>query len=317
MRRNDATLVVDVPQYRRILPHLMKRRCDSLVFQTVEIDLTKAIQFVKQQNKLNPGAHQLRVFEVFIAAVMRTIVLRPEVNRFIARYRYWQRNELSLTFVIKEDYTDEAPEHSTPITMQPEMTLFEMADIIDKTIEEARKPSNENFTDEAIGFFLRFPNWIVRAVVNFAHFLDKIGKAPQALREADGLHTSVFIANLGSIGLAGGSPHHHLYEWGTTSMFVTMGTLRRNRIRTGEKTTYIDTMEVGFTVDERVTDGFYFMNTIRTFQELLNNPERLLERPTLPPPPKTKKQFNLEQKAKKKERKIAQKQAKKQARISA
>ncbi len=313
MRRNDATLVADVPQYRRIIPHIMKRRCDSLVYQTVEIDLTKTVQFVRQQNHLHPKDHQYRVFEVFIAAVMRTIALRPEVNRFVARYQYWQRNELSLNFVIKEDYTDEAPEHSTPITMQPDMTLPEMAQIINKTIEETRKPSNENFTDEAIGFFLRFPLWVVRMVINTAKILDHFGKAPKALREADGLHTSVFIANLGSIGLAGGSPHHHLYEWGTTSMFVTMGTLQRNRIRNGEKTSFTDTMEVGFTVDERVTDGFYFTNTIRMFQDFLNNPERLLERPTLPPPPKTKKQWKLEQKEKKRAEKTARKLAQKSA----
>lgn len=313
MRRNDATLVADVPQYRRIIPHIMKRRCDSLVYQTVEIDLTKTVQFVRQQNHLHPKDHQYRVFEVFIAAVMRTIALRPEVNRFVARYQYWQRNELSLNFVIKEDYTDEAPEHSTPITMQPDMTLPEMAQIINKTIEEARKPSNENFTDEAIGFFLRFPLWVVRMVINTAKILDHFGRAPKALREADGLHTSVFIANLGSIGLAGGSPHHHLYEWGTTSMFVTMGTLQRNRIRNGEKTSFTDTMEVGFTVDERVTDGFYFTNTIRMFQDFLNNPERLLERPTLPPPPKTKKQWKLEQKEKKRAEKTARKLAQKSA----
>ncbi|MDY4611281.1 MAG: 2-oxo acid dehydrogenase subunit E2 [Sphaerochaetaceae bacterium] len=313
MRRNDATLVVDVPQYRRIIPHIMKRRCDALVYQTVEIDLTKTVQFVRQQNRLHPQDHPYRVFEVFIAAIMRTIALRPEVNRFVARYQYWQRNELSLNFVIKEDYTDEAPEHSTPIVMKPDMTLPEMALIINKTIEEARKPANENFTDEAIGFFLHFPLWIVRMVVNLARFLDHMGKAPTALRDADGLHTSVFISNLGSIGLAGGSPHHHLYEWGTTSMFVTMGTLRRNRLRNGEKTTFTDTMEVGFTVDERVTDGFYFTNTIRTFQDLLNNPEKLLERPTLPPPPKTKKQWKLEQKEKKQADRAAKKLAKKSA----
>ncbi|MFA6688228.1 MAG: 2-oxoacid:acceptor oxidoreductase [Sphaerochaetaceae bacterium] len=313
MRRNDATLVVDVPQYRRIFPHIMKKRCDSLVYQTVEIDLTKTVQFVKQQNRLHPDEHQYRVFEIFVAAVMRTIALRPEVNRFVARYNYWQRKEHSLTFVIKEDYTDEAPEHSSPIIMDPNMTLPEMAAIIDRTIREARQPSIENFTDEAIGFFLRFPLCIVRAVINLARILDYFGKAPKALREADGLHTSVFVANLGSIGLAGGSPHHHLYEWGTTSMFVTMGTLRRTRTRLGDKTTFKDTMEVGFTVDERVTDGFYFMNTIRLFQELLNNPERLLERPVLPPPPKTKKEYKLERKAQKRARRIERKQAKKSA----
>ena len=50
-------------------------------------------------------------------------------------------------------------------------------------------------------------------------------------------------------------------------------------------------MEVGFTVDERITDGFYFTQSIKLLQHLLNNPEELLERPTLPPPPLTKAEY--------------------------
>ncbi len=288
-RRNDAVRVYEVPSYKQIFPFIMPKRCDSLVFQTMVLDLTNAVAFIKK-NKRSDGANY-RVFELFIAALMRTITLRPELNRFIANYQYWQRKELSVNFVVKEDYTDDAPEHSMPLYFSEDMTLEEISKIINDAIIAQRQPANENFTDKAILFFIKFPKFFIRMVVGFAGLLDRYGKAPKALRDADGLHTTIFISNMGSIGLRGGSPHHHLYEWGTTSLFATMGILRRVHMVVEGTKTHRDTMEVGFTVDERITDGFYFTKSIKLLQDLLDDPVQLTIKPILPPPPLTKKEY--------------------------
>lgn len=282
-KRNDAVRVKDVPAYKQIFPFIMPKRSESLVYQNMVLDLTETVQFVKQY-KASDG-RSYRIFEVFLAAILRTIALRPELNRFVANYRYWQRNELSLNFVVKESYSDEAPEHSMPLTFRADMTLDEIAPIINNAIIKQREIASTNFTDKAILFFLKFPRPIIRLLVSAARRLDIHGKAPKALQEADGLHTSLFVSNMGSIGLGGGSPHHHLYEWGTTSIFVTMGVLKRVRHTENGRIVSRDTMEVGFTVDERVTDGFYFTKSIKLLQDLLSNPSQLLQRPALPPPP--------------------------------
>ena len=302
-KRNDAVRVYDILPYKQIFPFIMKKRSEALVFQSMIIDLTKTVEFIKT-NKA-PDGRSYRVFEVFIAAVLRTIALRPELNRFLANNKYWQRNELSVNFVVKEDYTDDAPEHSMPLYFKEDMILPEIADIINNAIIEQRNPSNDSSTDALIRFFLRFPQWFIKAFVIFASNLDKHGRAPRALREADGLHTTIFISNMGSIGLGGGSPHHHLYEWGTTSLFATMGIMRRTRKKVGDKTIITDSMEVGFTVDERITDGFYFTKSIKIMQELLNDPATLMERPVLPPRPLTKKEFSKKLKEQKLQAKSA------------
>ena len=36
-----------------------------------------------------------------------------------------------------------------------------------------------------------------------------------------------------------------------------------------------DSVDLGFTVDERIADGYYFSETIRLFKNLLENPELL------------------------------------------
>ncbi|MDY0287546.1 MAG: 2-oxo acid dehydrogenase subunit E2 [Sphaerochaeta sp.] len=294
-RRNDAVRVYEVPTYKQMFPYIMPKRCDSLVYQNMVLDMTNAVAFIKANKR--PDGSSYRIFELFIAAIMRTITLRPELNRFVANYQYWQRDDLSANFFVKEDYTDDAPEHSMPVYFSQEMTLDEMSAIINDAIIAQREPSNETVTDRAILFFLKFPKVFIRMIASFIRMLDRHGKAPKALSDADGLHTTIFISNMGSIGLGGGSPHHHLFEWGTTSLFITMGMLKRVRKTVGDVKTHTDTMEVGFTVDERITDGFYFTKSIKLFQDLLNDPALLMARPMLPPPPLTKKEYKKKMRA--------------------
>ena len=104
--RNDATYVADLIPYKRIFPYVMPRRSASYVFHKFTIDMTEGVKFVKQMNRDQPGGHQYRVFEFFLAALLRTVVMRPQLNRFMMNYETWQRKELSLNFVVKADYTD-------------------------------------------------------------------------------------------------------------------------------------------------------------------------------------------------------------------
>jgi len=312
-RRNDATYVGDLLPFKRIFPYIMPKRADSVVYHQFTVDLTQGIRFIKELNRNEPGDHQYRVFELFLAALLRTIAMRPHLNRFLMDYRCWQRNELSLNFVVKEEYSDEAPEHTAILYFEPDMTFVEIASIINRTIENSRNGGVGNRTDAAIEFFLKFPKGLLRLIVSIIRYLDRKGIAPKALRDADGLHASAFVANLGSINLMG-SPHHHLYEWGTTSLFLTMGALRRKRItdEQGERS-FIDTMEIGVTIDERISDGFYFIKSINVLQDYLHHPEKLMERPELPAANPTVKELKLRRKEIRKARRRKKKELRKSA----
>ncbi|MCH3908451.1 MAG: 2-oxo acid dehydrogenase subunit E2 [Sphaerochaeta sp.] len=300
MGRNDAKRVWDIPTLIQIYPFMMKRRCDSMVFQTVTIDVTNILTFIKDHT--SSQGKKYRMFEVVLGAMVRLMAERPELNRFIAGKRYWQRNEISVNFVVKENLADDAPEHSTPLYFTPEMSFDEVACKIEDTIIAGQTPHSEGYTDRAIGFFLHFPTWFISMVVGIAGWMDRHGIAPKALRDADGLHTSAFVSNMGSIGLDGTSPHHHLYEWGTTSIFMTMGMMKRTKLPDG---TWRASMEFGFTVDERITDGWYFTQSLRVFEKYLQEPELLLQPAKLPPPLLSKKQYQAKLRAERKQAKAA------------
>lgn len=304
MKRSDSVQVYDIPAYNKIFPFMMKRRCDSLVYFPTKIDVTDTVEFIHEYNRKHPEV-KMKLFYVFCAAMLRTIALRPELNRFIASKRYWQRKELSMNFVVKQNFTDEAPETSTPLYFSPDMTLDEYAKIMDDYINKSRDADSSNDTEDLINLLLHTPYWVVGLIVRLMGLLERIGICPQWLRDADGLHTSLFISNLGSIGLAGLPAIHHLYEWGTTSIFLTMGGLEREKIldANGKKIETRSYISMGATVDERITSGFYYVKSSEIFLDLLQHPEKLMERPVLPPEPMTKKQYRAYLRQMKKQRK--------------
>jgi chloramphenicol O-acetyltransferase len=280
-RRNDSTYVYNVQTLKKLFPFLMPRKCDSLVYIDLDLDLTKTLEFI--QNNISASLdRKYRVFEILISALVRLIVLRPELNRFIMNKRLWQRNEISLNFIVKEEYKDEAPEHSIILRFDPNSTLEEIAIKVNEKIDEARDDSsinNNNGADRLVSIFSAFPPIILTAIVSFIKFLDTKGLAPKSIIDEDGLHCTAYLSNLGSIGLKNSSVHHHLYQWGTTSLFITIGSLSRKRIKKNNSIERCDTINLGITLDERIADGYYFIKSLRVLQDLLNNPEQLLIEP--------------------------------------
>ena len=74
-------------------------------------------------------------------------------------------------------------------------------------------------------------------------------------------------SNLGSIKT--NSVYHHLNEYGTNSVVITIGTIREEK---GKKI-----VDITATLDERIADGFYFAKSIQLAEYIAKNPELLLE----------------------------------------
>jgi hypothetical protein len=109
----------------------------------------------------------------------------------------------------------------------------------------------------------------VRLLLGVAHAADAAGLLPRAMIDADPLFTSVFVANLGSVGLEAG--YHHLWEHGTCPVFCVVGRIKPG---TGEKAGR-RVMTLKWTFDERIEDGFNAARSLDLVRERLENPEKL------------------------------------------
>ncbi|MFP6640525.1 MAG: hypothetical protein VCC04_09795, partial [Myxococcota bacterium] len=86
--------------------------------------------------------------------------------------------------------------------------------------------------------------------------------------ENDPMFSSVFVANLGSVGLDAG--YHHLWEYGTCSIFSVLGQVHARA--DGQQI-----MRVKYSYDERIQDGLYAAITLQGITDRLQDPVRLLE----------------------------------------
>jgi len=108
--------------------------------------------------------------------------------------------------------------------------------------------------------------------------LDRLNLLPNKMLANDPMHASMFVANLGSIGLS--NTFHHLYEYGTVSIFAAIGTRRKTVFISRNGTREVrDDLQVRWTLDERIADGHYAAYTARLVQSIMEDPERYLGKP--------------------------------------
>ena len=156
-----------------------------------------------------------------------------------------------------------------------------MQDIVRKTREEKennQQPGQQNSSDLISKILGMLPDLSMRFVVFLLLWLDKVGLLPKFIEKASPWHCSVFLTNIGSIGVE--SIYHHLYEFGTCSMFVAMGKKsRRHSFNKHGELAASKSILLKFVMDERICDGFYYASSMRMLSKIMNNPASLLTPP--------------------------------------
>lgn len=274
--RRDGVLLRNLDAMHFIMPIIMPNRCDNEAFVSERINLTNLSRYLEKKNSENPE-YKYNLFQAIVTAILKTVTLRPKMNRFIANNNLYQRNEISASFVIKKQFTDSSEEGLAFIHAKETDTIDDIHNEIYRQVTYCRTGDNKDATTEVMEIFNKLPRGLSKMIVKFFCFLERRGKIPASFVETDPYYSSVILTNLGSIKLHSG--YHHLTNWGTTSVFVIVGERKlRPFYDESGNVTMCDSVDLGFTVDERIADGYYFSKTIKLFRDILENPE-LLEKP--------------------------------------
>ena len=176
---------------------------------------------------------------------------------------------------VKKSLKDTGDSTDLKVEFTGKETLEEVTKMFNDEINNSIKQANG--TENVAKIFNKTPNFLLRWVMSILRFLDKRGMLPKSLIKVSPFHTSVFLTNLKSIKCD--AIFHHIYNFGTTGMFVSMGKEKICPVvDQNDKLTTGKIMKLGITVDERYCDGFYFARSLRLFTEYIENPE-LLETP--------------------------------------
>jgi hypothetical protein len=265
-RRPDAEQIPDLPTMRRFLPHISPRRMESVFYMFQDIEVEAALDYVERRNRERPPDRPFTLFHLFLRACSQALYLRPGVNRFVKGGRLWQRDGEWITFSIKREIRDGAPMLTVKRRFHPTTeSLDEMVDAIYDRLARRRRGDQET-SDKEMGLLVRLPHPVVQLLMQLVRVGDYFGMLPRTMIDADPLFTSVFVANLGSIGYPAG--FHHLWEYGTCSLFGVMGMIEPGD--DGRRK-----MRVAWTYDERIEDGLYSYHTLEGIRERIEKPELL------------------------------------------
>lgn len=271
--RKDAKLIRDMDGIHIAAAQAYPRRTDNEAYISETIELDPIKEWISNHTDAD---FKYTFFHVIVAGLLKLLVIRPKLNRFICNRRYYQRNERLIGFIVKTQFTDDAEERMAIIKGTEKSSIFDVHESIKKIVLPA-KEGKTNHAENALNVFRKMPQWMVNIIFNVVRRWSDKGRLPQSLMDGDSNHTSMFVTNLGSIGLKCG--YHHLANYGTSSIFVVIGQKKMTPFYDENgNVTMKETLDIGLTIDERIADGYYYSKSIKMFKKVLENPE-LLELP--------------------------------------
>jgi len=273
--RYDGWRLKNVDPMFSVAPFILKSRVDSQVLFEIKVPIDKIETFIRAHKEEIPD---LSIMHVVMASLVRLMSQRPNLNRFVIWHKIFARNHVNFSIAIKRSMSDTAEELIIKPYFLPTDTLREIVHKTSVELNNTLKNSQDNSTDSLSKLFGYLPDFLLRSVVFSLTLLDKVGLMPRMFNHASPFHTSFFLTNLGSIGIE--SIYHHLYEFGTCSMFVAMG--RKTKKNVADKNgnmTVEKSILLKFVLDERICDGFYYARSMRLLEKILSDPADLLNPP--------------------------------------
>ena len=274
--RRDATLLRNTDAMHFIMGIIYPHRADNEAYIAERVNLEPIKAYLAGKN-VEGIPFKYTFFHVILTALVKTVTLRPKLNRFYANENYYQRNKITAGFVIKKEFSDGSEEAVALLEAKPDATIDTIHQEIYQRVHATRNEQKKNTTDNSMDLLNRLPRFLSKAVIRFIRWLDRHGWCPDVLIGDDPNYSSVFLSNLGSIKLRSG--YHHLTNWGTCSLFCVIGENKWTPLYDAHGLVEMrETVDLGLTVDERIADGYYYSKSIRLFKHLLEHPE-LLEQP--------------------------------------
>ena len=268
---------VKAPGLQTVMGYLLPKRTDCEVYLHDSIDATDLMAYLERRNAEHPE-YKTTIFHAAVTAMARMVKERPLMNRFIQGYRMYERDEISISFVVKRRFAEGAEESLMVLKPKDEDTLDSISRKIVGDVKETRK--SEHATggiDELLDKFAALPRFVLILAIRIIRWLDFWGINPKVLTEGDPNYTTILTSNLGSIKCP--AVYHHLNNYGTNSIMITVGALHKEEVLLPDGTRAIhDLIDIGATLDERIADGFYFARSLKLIKHIFANPE-LLEKP--------------------------------------
>ncbi|MBQ5362128.1 MAG: hypothetical protein IIU63_02165 [Clostridia bacterium] len=279
--RADGRLLRTLYPMNKFMPYIMRTRNDACNQFADSIDMTETDPYIRA--KVKEGKVNFSFLHVFLAAYVRTLAKRPEINRFVSGNRIYARNNIVVNMTIKTTLSADAPDTCIKVYFEPTDTVDEVYEKFNAAVQAVKdasetKSDKESAFDKTARILSGLPRFVLLPVIHLLTFLDNNRLLPQAIIGVSPFHGSLFVTSMGSLGIR--PIYHHLYNFGNLPIFVSYGNKRMelclDEQGTVQKKRMIDLKVV---TDERICDGYLYASAFKTIRTYLEHPQVLEQAP--------------------------------------
>lgn len=264
--RPDGTLIKYVHPYRRMLGYVMKTRNESVVYFDTSVNAEPLLKYLEATK----GKFECDITHLLVGACLHAAHRNPKMNQFLVGKRLYMRKGIWISFSMKRQRLNkEAKLSAVKLPGKEGESFRELCERINGKVNYERTDARTS-QDKEFDLLLAMPRPLLSLGVRLFQWMDYHNILPGAFIEGDAFYTTVFIANLGSVGMAPG--YHHLFEWGTSPLFMMVGKLEDRAVVRNGQIVIEKTLPIRYSYDERIDDGLTARHGIDGVNEVLNDP---------------------------------------------
>lgn len=272
--RVDGRKLRTLDPMSQISAYFMVNRNGSTNLFEESFEITNLDRYVRQKRR--EGLTDFGLTHVLLAAYVRGIAKYPRLNRFISGQKVYSRDEdIQYSMTIKKEMTVESPDTTIKVHFNPHDTVTDVYRKMNAAVETVKcAPEEDTGLDGLVANLNLIPSIVLKFTVWLLKLLDYFGLIPKFLLELSPFHASLYFTSMGSLGIR--PVYHHLYDFGNLPVFGAFGCKRRaNEVQDDGTVVQRKYIDMKFTLDERIADGYYYATFFKYYRNLLRHPEVL------------------------------------------
>ena len=270
-RRDSRRLRTLSPVYR-LTPFIMRSPSDAENSFTDTTDLTAAEAWLEA--KRNDGLPGISLVHLFIAAYVRTVALRPALNRYISGRYFYARNHVDVILSTGRGGAAESGAMTVKIRLLPSDTVYDVYHKITERVGSFKADETAGQLEQVAGTLVRTPRFLLRFAAWIVRIFDFTGWLRAGITDRSPFHGSVVVSDEGAVSLP--SIARNLGSFGNVPVSISIGR-RKNAVDVlREGAVYRHrTADYTVTIDSRIADSAYYGAAFKYFRYYLTNPADL------------------------------------------
>ncbi|MCD7769306.1 MAG: hypothetical protein LUH36_04215 [Oscillospiraceae bacterium] len=274
--RRDGRRLRTISSAFQLTPFIMPRPSDAVNSFTDQIEVSAIEKYLRAQRR--EGNEDISLLHIVIAAYVRTLAVRPALNRFIAGRYLYARNSIDIVLSSGRGGPADAGALAVTVRLLPTDTVQDVFRKINSTLDNIRADEESDQIERLSSTLIKVPRFLLRFGISILRWMDYHGWMKRGWTDRSPFHGSAVISNEGSYALP--SITRSINSMGALPVSISIGRLRS--VTELDKAGRLqDRKYVDYTVsfDSRIADSAYVGSAFKYFRYYLTNPEELDKAP--------------------------------------